>query len=202
MARTVSWTQTTAPTVEPVSRTEAKSAAQIEHTDDDTYIDMLIVRARKWVESRLQRQLVTATWRLDLESFPAEILLPWPVAQSVSSITYTDTDGDSQTVTASDYQTDTGSIPARIKPSFGNAWPAVRSGDYAAVRVTFVAGYGVASDVPDGIKGAIEQLVAHWYGYREHVVEGQPMSVPVMFKSLLADYRTYANDLAFVVNAK
>lgn len=198
----VNLTQTVAPTTEPVSVDEVKDHLRVRFDTDDTLLGLYIGAARQWAEAYTQRQLITATWRLELESFPSEILVPHPPLASVTSITYTDAAGASQTLGASIYQTDIVSTPGRIKPSYGNSWPATRSGVYGAVKLTYVAGYGAASSVPDDIKLALKQLVGHWYALREPVVIGTiSTDIPFMFESALTRHRTFANEWACVGNA-
>lgn len=202
----------TPPTSEPVTVAECKEHLRIEHDLDDALLALYVTAARRWIETYTQRQIMLADWRLDLEAFPREIVLPWPTLQAVTSITYTDLDGVPQTLAATEYQVSFDTAPARIKPAYSKAWPSARSGHgietgppevriYSAVRVAFRSGYGTLADVPEEIKTAIKQMTGHWYNYREPVVEGRPMPVPMHFESLLSHYRTYANDLAWVTNA-
>ena len=53
-----------------MSLTEAKLHLRVEVTDDDALITALISAARQYAETLTQRQFVTATWKLVLDSFP------------------------------------------------------------------------------------------------------------------------------------
>jgi len=115
---------------------------------------------------------------LILDEFPPDarnctstIDVPVPPLQSVSSITYLDNNGDSQTLAASKYDVDASSEPGRIAPAFGETWPDTRDVNNA-VTVTFIAGYTTAALVPDTIKHAIKMITGHWYENREEVVIG------------------------------
>ena len=69
--------------------------------------------------------------------------------QSISSVTYLDADGATQTVAGSVYTLDNADEHGRawVLLQDGEEWPDV--GDYGnAVTVTFVAGYGAAAAVP------------------------------------------------------
>jgi len=167
-----------APVIEPVSEADLVAHCQLGELPDDQLgrARVMLTSARQWVENYLRRQLVTATWKAYLDGFPAEIQIndKLPIA-TISSIAYVDDDGDSQTLSSSLYQSDLVSEgkPARIMPAYGQTWPAVRSGVYNAVTVTFTAGYGATREsVPLGIRHAILMLAADWYNNREDVVVG------------------------------
>lgn len=181
-------TLSVAPAEEPVSRVEAKSHLRVDHSDDDTLIDGLIVAARQWAEGFLQRQLVTATWKLYLDYFPLDgsaIRLPLPPTQSVSSVQYIDEDGVLQTWDASKYILDKESQPARLQPAYEQEYPATRDVPNA-VTITFVAGYGLAAAVPGPHKSAIKLVVAELYERREQLVIGAPVSrAPFTAEALL-----------------
>lgn len=167
----------TAPTVEPVTVADIEAWAQIgsaQHDQDGT-IQTMITAARQIVERRLRRQLITATWKLYLDDFPAEILITdhLPVT-AITSITYVDTAGATQTLSATYYQTDYASedSPARIWEAYGYSWPTCRGDTVNQVCVTFTAGYGTPSQVPSGIKAAIAQIVASMFRDRESSIVG------------------------------
>lgn len=184
--------QTVAPASEPVTLAEAKLHLRVEVSDDDDLITGLLKAARQYAETVTGRQLMQATWRLNLDAWPDddEIRVPKPPLQSVSSITYVDTAGATQTVAASDYQVDANSEPGRIVPAYGEVWPAVRD-QLNAIAVTYVAGGAAASSVPEGIKAAIKLLLAHWYETREAVITGTiATEVPMAVESLLLQHWT------------
>lgn len=159
-----------APEVEPVSLTEAKLHLRVDITDDDALITMLIQSARETVEAITRRALISQTWDMTLDDWPESdaIEVPLPPLQSVTSITYVDEDGNSATVSASDYSVDTTSDPGRIVLDADASWPSVSLRPANGVTVRFVAGYGAAgSDVPAAIRSAILLLVGHLYENRE-----------------------------------
>lgn len=141
------------------------AGAPTTNTTGDPLISALISAARAAAEQELHRYLITQTLDAYFDSFPCvgrmvigsrypeqipnEFRLP-PL-QSVTSITYVDTAGATQTLAADQYTVDTKSQPARITPAYGVSWPATRE-QANAVTVRFVAGYGAASAVPDIIK--------------------------------------------------
>ncbi len=163
----------TAPTSEPVSLTEAKKQCEIAESNEahDPQLLRLVTAARQFVERRLNRQLITATWNLALDRFPygnEPVLLPMAPLASVTSITYLDGNGDSQTWSSSNYRVSTAREPGRIVPIVGATYPTTYN-TTDAITVRFVAGYGAASAVPEGIKAAILLLVNHWFEERSPV---------------------------------
>ena len=187
-------TLVTGPAVEPVSRDEAKAHLRVDLSDDDTLIDSLITAARVHVEQHLRRALVTQTWDLVLDCFPAgrEIRLPLPPLASVTSISYTDDGGGAGSVDAGEYVVDTDREPGRLVLKSGGTWPAVTLREVAGVRVRYVAGYGNAAAVPGPIKQAILLLVGTLYENREDTLVAQGVTVmrlPFGVEALLMPYK-------------
>ena len=175
----------TPPAEEPVSLVEAKLHLRVDIADDDALITALISAARQAAETITGRQIVTARWKMILDSFPGPslmgvpagqsfslpghaILLPKCPVQSIVSVQYLDMAGTLQTLTNNTYTADLACEPARITPVFGQIWP-VTLPQIGAVTVTFDAGYGAASAVPEGIKNWIKLRVGSLYAHREEV---------------------------------
>lgn len=169
-------TLSVAPAAEPVTTAEAKAHLRVDGADDDSYIAALVAAAREYCEGMQRRAYVTQTWTLTLDGFPAGgrtyIDIPLPPLQSVSSITYLDSTGDSQTWASSNYTVDAKGTPGRVALAPDAVWPTTQAGRINAVTITFVAGYGLAADVPESMKQAIYLLVGDWYGNREAQVVG------------------------------
>ena len=128
------------PAGEPISRTEAKLHMRVDSTAEDSLTDILISTARQWCESFLSRQLVTATWVLTCDSWPWRFVLPRPPLQSVTSITYVDAAGTTQTLTSTLYDVLTHREPGEVIAGYNDSWPTVR-GHTNDVAVTYKAGY-------------------------------------------------------------
>lgn len=177
-------TLVTAPASEPITVTEAKSHLRITSSDDDSYISSLIKVARDRAESFTKRALITQTWNYLIDDFQDVIEIPKPMLQSVTSITYIDTDGVSQTLAASVYTVDTDSEPGRVLLAYDQAWPGVRD-QPNAVTIQFVAGYGLAGEVPEEIKQGIKLHLSTLYENREDItvlqVKGAPMTSDILF---------------------
>ena len=182
--------QTVAPAVEPVTAAEAKSWARVDIDDDDTLIEALIVAARDYCEQATRRQFITATWAMRFRQFPGGgFYLPVPPLQSVTSITYVDSSGDTQTLDTDIYDVSTTGEYGQIVLAYGQEWPDVR-GDIDGITVTFVAGYGdEGSDVPTLLQTAIKMIVAHWYDNRVPVANVAQHKVPYSAEALLNMYK-------------
>lgn len=134
------------------------AGAPSSNTTLDPQITRWIVSARVAAEKELKRYLITQTLDAKLDRFPCaadadypDILLP-PL-QSVTSITYVDTDGATQTLATNQYTLDASSTatPSRIAPAYNCSWPSTRAQN-SAVTIRFVAGYGTAAQVPSTVK--------------------------------------------------
>lgn len=180
----------TAPAAEPISASEAKLHCRVDIATDDTLIANLITAAREKVEEWTWEALISQTWYLYLDAWPAgtKLKLPFPPLQSVTAITYTDEDGTGYTMSSDDYMVDAYSEPGRIVLKSGSSWPAETLQEAVGIRVEFVAGYGAAgSNVPQRYRQAILLLVSHWYENREPlVVSGAiPKELEFTVKSLI-----------------
>lgn len=156
----------TGPSSEPVSLDEAKAQCSIDSEDFDGQLTLLIQAAREMVEADTEVRLMPQTLALRLDQFPKEIVIPAAPVSAVSSITYIDEAGSSQTLSSSIYRTDIHSQPARIALGSSQSWPTTDTRPNA-VTVTVVAGYANAAAVPAVAKQAILLLVADWWKNRE-----------------------------------
>ena len=178
------WAITSAPASEPLSRSEVKNYLKIAPgiTADDSLIDSMIVAARNVVQRYTRRLLITQTIteKRDklteystgvslLNSFP----LYWGPVTSVTSVTYLDTSGNSQTLSTSVYGTDLYDAPARIYLKNLQSWPQVYD-QRDAVTIVYVAGYANAAAVPDELKMAMYLLIADMYENRTDYVKKLP----------------------------
>lgn len=189
----------TAPVVEPVELAMAKLHCRVDiSTDNDVFLG-LIISARQMVEQRAGRALITQTWRLSLNGWPANgmIELPHAPLQSVTSIQYTDGAGATSTVSAATYTVDTDSEPGRVALKYNQTWPTVATlATVNPIQVAYVAGYGAtAASVPEMYRQAILLLVGHWYENREAVIGGTSgyslRDVPLAFNSLVGIDRMF-----------
>lgn len=175
--------RTVAPTIEPVSLESFRLHCRIDTTEEDEVLSSYLSAAREMLEADTQRGFLPQTWQLTLDGFPDDVieLRRCPVT-AVSSITYTDIAGASQTLSTSVYAVDLGNEPARITLKHGQVWP-YTLGQANVVTVTFTVGYTVLT-VPQQAQQAIRMLAAHWYNNRE-TIQDKGQSVPYGYDALV-----------------
>lgn len=184
---------TVAPTIEPVTLSDAKSQLRISADNPiyDLEVSALIVTARTYVERRYGLSIITQSRQQRQDSFYEDSrdtrrsdystdysrfvtkLLNGPV-QSVSSVTYVDEDGATQTLSPSAYTT-----TGMVTPVLGSAQDVIIGGIYPvdvwpdfklvseAIKITYVCGFGNSGAyVPATIKQAILKTITHLFEYR------------------------------------
>ncbi len=184
-------TLVTGPTEEPIDLESAKAHLRVTDNEEDNVINGLIKASRAYAEKYLRRQFVSATYALRMDLLPWKIVLPIPPLQSVTSITYVDFAGATQTISSSDYTVERYGEPGFIVAAYNLTWPTVR-GHVNDVCVTFVAGYGAATAVPASIKQAMLLLIGSGYENKEAAVVDQGFSaldVPFGVEALLDSER-------------
>lgn len=187
-------------TTEPLTLAEAKAHCRVDVSDDDTLITALIEAARQTAETYTHRAIPAQTWDLKLDSFydrdfyaDGSIWLPKPPVSSVTSVTYLDGAGDSQTWTAttgwlSDLPTGPWARRARIYPAYGVSWPTTYR-QTNAIAIRFVAGY---TTVPEAIKAGMKLLIGHWYQNREAAIVGTiTQELPMAVAALLWPFKAF-----------
>ena len=180
--------RTTDPTEEPVSVVQLRGHLREDSTDQDDQITSYIQAAREELEERTRRGFVTQSWTLKLPCFSDSIILPRAPLQSVTSITYIDEDGASQTLASDQYTVLASTLPGRIIPAYDVTYPTHRA-QTDAITIEYVVGYGAASSVPERIKQAIRLLAAHWYENREAVITGTTAAlVPLAVERLVDSF--------------
>lgn len=185
-------TLTTEPSIEPVSLYDARAHLRVTHNEEDEIISSLITAARFTVETITRRSLISQTWKLSLDGFPAGtvIKLPHTPVKLVNHVKFYDAEGNFQTLESSKYWLDSLSSPARIILKDGESFPDSQLGRPNSVEVTYQAGYGdTAEDVPAPIRHAIKLIVAHLYENPDIVSAGQLSTIPMSCDYLLAPYR-------------
>lgn len=160
---------TVEPVIEPVTVSDVKLQAMIATsvTQHDALLLQEILEARQTVEQLTNRSLITQTREQYYDELSEDIYLRYGPVQSVSSITYKDSNEVSQTLTASLYTVDTKSIPGRVVIGYDKTYPSSIT-DTNSVVVTYVAGYGtVSTAVPIIYRRAIAKLAAYRFTHRE-----------------------------------
>jgi len=182
----------TAPTIQPVTKAEAKAHLRIDTTTEDDFIDTLIKAATNFAEEYTYRQFITATYEQYMDDFPdgsTAIKLEKPKLQSITSITYIDTAGATQTWTSTLYEADIKSDIGKVRPVSGESYPSTDD-IYNAVTIKFKAGYGdAAANVPDLLKSTLKVMVSHLFENREFVTpQGQQLIFPEAILLLLDQF--------------
>ena len=175
------------PLSEPVSLTELKDHLRVDDTGEDTLLQSLIVTARQYLEQRTSLALIDQTWRLCLDHWPNGncVMLHKTPVQTIDEIEQFDVDGMPQTISSSSMLLDGKSKPARLYVGAQSA----PGQDINGIEITFTAGFGSASDVPDTLKRAILIHAAHMYEFRGVIsIDQQPASVPQGYEALLAPW--------------
>lgn len=190
----MNWTslnRTAAPAEYPVSVAHAKEHLRIEasQTADDQLILRYIAAATDWVEKETNRALVTQTWALRLDDFPRcggargrYIELPKPPGVSVTSITYVDSAGVTQTLATDRYIALADDWQPFVCEAYGATWPTVRA-QPGAVTVTYVAGY---DEVPDALKAAIWM---HVQGQHDNLPAADWQALERAIRNMVLPYR-------------
>lgn len=171
---------TTAPSIEPITKEEAKLQAHIDQSTEDSLVDYWIQTARTWAEQISRRAFITRTYTAYSDCWPWSCFeLPYPPLIAVSSIKYYDDAGNpAVTISSSDYIVDAHSEPGRVALKTSASWPGVNLREINGFEVIYTAGYGtLASAVPAQYKAAMFLIVAHLFQHREGVVVEQGVSL-------------------------
>ena len=184
------------PAVEPISLSEAKNHLRIDGSDEDTYLATIITAARRYCEQYCNRAFITQTWIQYPTKFSNGMKLSINPVQSVSSITYYDVDGNSQTLNSSQYQVDLSDDICRVYEAVNVDFPDTQDEKINPITITYISGYGDAStDVPMDILHAIKLMISHFFQNREMINIGQGLTtqipMPKVVKDLLNNYRLF-----------
>lgn len=145
-------------------------------TSEDDDLTDLITDGRAFVEAHTRRALLTQTWDYYLHDWPNgnAIVLPFGNLQSVTSVSWKDTDGTETTLAVTtDYLVETnGNQCGRVVLPFSGSWP---SGDLYPVnpiKIRFVCGWTAAASVPKNIKRAVKLAAedSYYHGDRYEVL--------------------------------
>ena len=161
----------TAPTIYPVGLGELKDHLRIVHDADDDQLRIAIKEATEALEVETRRRFINATLVERYDDWPLGVTFSVCLSRaplvSVSSITYVDTDGNSQTWASTNYTADIYSEPPRIEVDWDKTVPALRQ-QQNTVAITYVCGYGAAaSTTPERAKRAIKLYAGAVYDNRD-----------------------------------
>lgn len=200
------------PLIEPVSVAEAMAHLRLESEAEAALLHGQIRAAREIIEAWTERALITQSWRLFLDRWPAGpgdeawwdgvrqgamaqgtarfIEIPKPPLRSIDLVALFD-DADQQTTwPAANYFADTAGMPGRVVLRNGVSAPSAGRAA-GGVQISFTCGYGdSAGDVPSPLRQAMLLLSAHFYEQREVLQPAPGMTAaPLGVRALLAPYR-------------
>lgn len=162
-----------------VSLANMKEFLRVDHSDEDTTITALLDAASAFVSDYTNRHFATdGSAIFYLPRFRASALAYGPV-KTISSITYADGNGDTQTLETSRYYLD--KVRDNTCIIYFHDVPTVEL--YNAMPIAITATVGTLPT--PNVKHAVRMLVAHWYENRRNVVMGNPTEVPMGVQSLL-----------------
>jgi len=176
------------PSLEPLTRVEAKAFLRLDHDADDALVDALIAAARRAVEAHTGRVLLAQTWRFSRDAWPLSGVMVTPVAPVQAILSAQVTLADGSTVPVADGAL---TLKADRAPALIHVTPTLvpPPGPAAGgIVITITAGYGdAAGDVPADLVQAVRLVLAHFYEFRDGTGEAQKL--PLTVTALLAPYR-------------
>ena len=199
----------TGPSIEPISRLEARDHLRLDEDLDDAQVRAYIKAARVWAENYTGRAFISRSMQYYLngligyddplwEGFKdgpyievklRQIAIPISPVISVSSINYySDTDVATEWP-VENYYVDTVSDVAKIVLRDGASYPSnLRNAN--GIEVNFTAGYGASpNDVPEDIRVAILQYMTFLYEHRGDFERFPAPTPPAILRTLLNPYR-------------
>lgn len=182
----------TAPTTEPITRAEAKLHLRLDDVGgvhpDDSLIDGLIVGAREYAQHYCGQSFGAQVRELALPEFPSDdwIELPYGPVTAITTVTYVDTAGDTQTWGSSNYVLDDYSLVARLVLAYGISWPSTRC-QANAVKVRYAAG---VDEIPEAVRSAMLMHIDLHYAGNDYT-DAQQAATQKAIDSLLGTVKVW-----------
>lgn len=159
----------------------AKAQCRVTSSSEDALIAQYLAAAQAWVEAYTRKKLTASSAVVQTFSgFPGDpyaFPLFWGPNIASAEVTYTDENGDEQTIT-------TGRLVAdKLYPPLSTDWPAIEAN--SAVTVEYAAGY---STIPPELDQAVLLLVGEYFDNRTAGVASPAVTAAV--ESLCEPYRT------------
>lgn len=169
-----------------ITKTTAKLQLRIEdsYTAEDDLLDIYIQAAIEAAENYINGAIQAKTLVLKLDTMPTSLVIGTHPVRSITSITYYDTDNNSQTLATADYYLKA----AGDKEStiiFDETYNTYERSD--AVTVTLAVGYASEATVPTAVKQALLLLISDMYERRED----RSQIIGTTSENLLRPYRLY-----------
>lgn len=158
-----SYVTRTEPVTDPITAAEVAEYLRIDYDDHDSMIANYAKEARRSLEDGYLWKCCISQTCVDRFNEFEEMELHWQPVSAISSITYTDTAGATQTLASTVYELGNNHGIWHVRLKYGQTWPATRSHN-DVVTVTYTAGYGTsASSVPEAIRQAIIMYAGSLY---------------------------------------
>jgi uncharacterized phiE125 gp8 family phage protein len=162
---------------------------------EDSLLETIRVAAREEIENCTRRALITSTWDYYLQEWPQRnfITLPFGNLQSVTSVSWKDTDGTEATLTAgTDYLVETnGAGCGRIVLPYACSWPTNSLYPSNPIKIRFICGWTSAASVPAKIRTAIKMIAAQMYEQRGEAIVGTIVTENKTVMRLVDSYRLW-----------
>lgn len=193
----------TTATDEPLTLEEVKSHLRLElgETEQDDLLNGYIKTARDVAEKYTNRKFIHTTIDLYFDEWPDEDgfeLAYSPMStNTVPTVTYTDYDSSTITLSSTAWKADYISEPGRICLDSGQSWPSDTLHEVNPIKIRYQVGYTAeSSNVPQVIKNAMLLMIGDLYENRENTIVGQMgatriESIPMGAKALLSPHRVY-----------
>ena len=159
-----------------------KSILRVDFDADDAVLAFYLDASQAFIERHTRRYLSPRALVKHLRGFTSdEVTLPFPPFNSLTSITYRDTAGATQSLTSSNYILETSGAITRVR--FYGDLPDLDE-DQPRVSITWSAGYA-AGTVPTDIKLAVIRLAGTYYMNPEAVSMLSLQQVPFGVKAVI-----------------
>jgi uncharacterized phiE125 gp8 family phage protein len=178
----------TAPVAEPMTLAQAKAHLRVDDDSQDALIGDHIKTARAHIERLTGLRLYTQTLTLRCSEWADLAHLPVAPIQSLT-VTYTDTAGATQTLSAAVYEDRLYGLEPGLALKFNQAWPDIRLG--SLITVVAVAGFGNADAQEPAILQAMRLLIGDFFSFRETASETATSAIQTAgsVEALLANHR-------------
>lgn len=183
----------TPPTEPAVSLADAKLHLRVENSLEDTLIQAQVDAATQAAEHIMQRGVMPQQRAFTAHSFPVcrrPLTIRFGGITDIESISYVDTDGQTQPLDASAYTVTISDRATHISPT--QDWPDTDCTHPLAVSVIFDCGWQDAAHVPAAVRSWILLRLAALYELRSAWTQGQPIQPNEHIDLMLDRYRVFS----------
>lgn len=153
---------TVQPAAEPITLEEACAHLRVDDEGERFQVLRLVTMSRSFVEDYCSARWATQTAVMKCDAWGDLARLPEAPVQSVTSISYIDTDGATQTLASTVYELRADGLDAAIVAKYNQTFPVIRPG--SRIAVTAVIG---AAIIPPPVKHAMLLHIGASYEQRE-----------------------------------